>query len=212
MVEQLTSEQLSLLNERLPKAALKAKPGAAGFTSINAMYVVDRLNAVFGVGGWTLKTDFITMLEEQAHNKNGEYTRRMPIVKVTFDVERYGIHYECFGGNDNSDLGDAFKGSTTDALTKIGSWLGIGAGIWRGEYDHRTPDTTPAAPKAAQKDAAPTVEADVIDYRGAVITICSNNSAVNENVCKNFGVRSVGELTNEQFLVTFSRLRAKKII
>ena len=26
--------------------------------------------------------------------------------------------YESFGGNDNQDLGDAYKGATTDAITK----------------------------------------------------------------------------------------------
>lgn len=211
MTKRLTKEQIELLNKPLPKEALKAKPGAAGFTSINAIYVVDRLNAVFGVGCWTLKSDYISMLEEAAHNKNGEYTRRMPIVKVTFEVPEYDIHLECFGGNDNSDLGDAFKGGQTDALTKIGSWLGIGAGIWRGEYDHKT-----AAPAAAQKakatKPAQEVAADTVDYETIVMDICSTNAAICQNVLQKFGVKTLDALSKEQKLLTYTQLKAKRII
>ena len=85
----------------------------------------------------------------------------MVVVKVTFEVPSYGIYYECFGGNDNGgensknfDLGDAFKGATTDAITKIGSWLGIGADVFKGKvspasrpnegaYRKATPATPP---------------------------------------------------------------------
>ena len=51
----------------------------------------------------------------------------------------YGIYFECYGGNDNGgensknfDLGDAYKGATTDALTKIGSYLEIGIDVFKG--------------------------------------------------------------------------------
>ena len=57
----------------------------------------------------------------------------MKVVKCTFTVEKYDIHLEQFGGNNNKDVGDAYKGAATDALTKIGSYLGIGAHVWKGE-------------------------------------------------------------------------------
>jgi len=41
------------------------------------------------------------------------------------------IKLEAYGGNDNVDRGDAYKGAMTDALTKIGSFLGIGADVWK---------------------------------------------------------------------------------
>ena len=44
-----------------------------------------------------------------------------------------GTYKETYGGNDNADLGDAYKGAVTDALTKIGSWLGIGAHVWKND-------------------------------------------------------------------------------
>ena len=54
-------------------------------------------------------------------------------------MPEYGIYFECYGGNDNGgensrnfDLGDAYKGATTDALTKIGSYLEIGIDVFKG--------------------------------------------------------------------------------
>ena len=55
-----------------------------------------------------------------------DQANKMVVVKVRLTIPAYGIDYECYGGNDNADLGDAYKGATTDALTKIASWLGIG--------------------------------------------------------------------------------------
>jgi len=43
------------------------------------------------------------------------------------------IYIENFGGNDNADLGDAYKGACTDALTKIGSYLEIGMDVFKGK-------------------------------------------------------------------------------
>jgi hypothetical protein len=70
----------------------------------------------------------------------------MVVVKVRLTIPAYGIDYECYGGNDNADLGDAYKGATTDALTKIASWLGIGQEVFKGEVGkaHKpSPITTP---------------------------------------------------------------------
>jgi hypothetical protein len=72
----------------------------------------------------------------------------MVVVKAIFTVPSYGIEYECYGGNDNADRGDAYKGATTDALTKIGSWLGIGADVFKGLHDKTAkPMTTAQQPK-----------------------------------------------------------------
>ena len=44
----------------------------------------------------------------------------------------YNIVLEQYGGSTNDDMGDATKGGGTDALTKIASYLGIGAEIYKG--------------------------------------------------------------------------------
>jgi hypothetical protein len=133
----LSLEQLSLLKSPLPKEAVKQHPTKTYLSSIKAIYVTERMNDVFGVGQWHTK------VRKEVDGGGG-----MIVVHVTFEVPEYGIYYECFGGNDNGgetnknfDLGDAYKGATTDAITKIGSYLGIGIDVFKGKT------TTPPAKK-----------------------------------------------------------------
>jgi len=118
-----------LLLVDLPKEAVKRHPTKTYLSAIKAVYVTERFNDVFGVGKWT------THIEKE----HLDLTSGMVVVKVTFQVPELKIYYECYGGNDNGgvnnknfDLGDAYKGATTDALTKIGSYLGVGIKVFKG--------------------------------------------------------------------------------
>lgn len=128
-MKSLTQDQLDLIKKPLDPVAIKQHPTKTYLSSIKAIYVTERMNEVFGVGAWKTKVE--TVSHDPA---NG-----MVVVKVTYEVPEYGIYYECFGGNDNGgsnsknfDLGDAYKGATTDAITKIGSYLGIGIDVFKG--------------------------------------------------------------------------------
>jgi hypothetical protein len=137
--KKLTTEQVAMLNEPLPAKALKQHPTKAFLTTINSIYVTERLNKVFGVGAWRVKPEL-----QEADGK-------MVVVKTTLTIPEYGIEYECYGGNDNADRGDAYKGAVTDAITKIGSWLGIGAEVWKNEAGKQTaPRQQPAQPQKPQ--------------------------------------------------------------
>lgn len=139
-----TNEQLKAeLYAPLPAEAIKPHPTKTFLSTIKPIYVTDRLNEVFGIGGWKLHTENILV------NDNGTVVN-----KVTFIVPKYDIYYECFGGNDNGgqaskgfDLGDAYKGATTDALTKICSYLGIGIDVFKGKQSSKpspAPTSIPA--------------------------------------------------------------------
>lgn len=122
--KQITEGMKQALSRALPSEAIKPHPTKNYLSTINAIYVSERLNEVFGIGEWQTKVEYVN---EKANKTT------MVVVKLTLDIPAYGIHYECFGGNDNADFGDAYKGATTDALTKIGSWLGIGAHVWKND-------------------------------------------------------------------------------
>jgi hypothetical protein len=116
------------LSEPLPKEAVKPHPTKTYLSSIKAIYVTERLNTVFGIGKWHLS------VAEIERGTNGTV-----VVKATIEIPDYGIHLESYGGNDNGgensknfDLGDAYKGATTDAITKIGSYLEIGIDVFKG--------------------------------------------------------------------------------
>lgn len=142
--KKLTAEQVAMLNEPLPAKALKQHPTKAFLTTINSIYVTERLNKVFGVGAWRVKPEL-----QEADGK-------MVVVKTTLTIPEYGIEYECYGGNDNADRGDAYKGAVTDAITKIGSWLGIGAEVWKNEAGKQTAPRQQPAQAQAQKPQATT--------------------------------------------------------
>lgn len=127
-MEKVTTEMRQALRMPLPKDAVKQHPTKTFLSSIKAIYVTERLNDVFGVGSWQIKVNHVTTTDKS-----------MVVVKVEFSIPEYGIYFECYGGNDNGgensknfDLGDAYKGATTDALTKIGSYLEIGIDVFKG--------------------------------------------------------------------------------
>ena len=152
-MKQLTQQQIDLLNQPLPPEAVKPHPTKNYLSSINAIYVTERLNQVFGVGAWKIHVEEVTTAQS---GKNV-----MVVTKTCFEVNEYGIHLEAYGGNDNADLGDAYKGSTTDAITKIGSYLGIGADIWKDKDKKKQLQQQPApAPAKTQK----TLRERIIDY------------------------------------------------
>jgi len=134
-----------ILSRALPSEAVTQHPTKTYLSSIKAIYVTERFNEAFGVGKWTTK-----VVVENVNHDTG-----MVIVKVIFEVPELKIYYESFGGNDNGgvnnknfDLGDAYKGASTDALTKIGSYLGVGIDVFKGKQgsstrknsDNLTPD------------------------------------------------------------------------
>lgn len=166
-IKKLTAEQVAQLHQPLPAKALKPHPTKAFLTTINSIYVTERLNEVFGVGSWQTKSEII------------DNTQKMVVVKTTLTIPDYGIYYECFGGNDNADKGDAHKGAVTDAITKIGSWLGIGAEVWKNEAGKQQASPTPQQkPKAQPKPApAPTNSPAIEEDMELVIAIDELNRA-----------------------------------
>lgn len=124
----LTPEMIQKLKAPLPAEAVSQHPTKTYLSSIKAIYVVERLNSVFGIGSWHNKTEVV-------NDKTS-----MTVVKMTLTIPEYGIELESYGGNDNGgensknyDLGDAYKGASTDALTKICSFLEIGIDVFKGK-------------------------------------------------------------------------------
>jgi hypothetical protein len=153
---QLPEDLKVKLKEPLPREAVSPNPQKPGLSVIKVIYVVERLNEVFGLNGWRVGNKIVE-------------TGRMVVVRATLSIPRYAIAIEQFGGNDNPDRGDAYKGACTDALSKCASYLGIGMDVYKGLYEQSgagpryggSPATRTPAPKAtstqngAQSSGAP---------------------------------------------------------
>jgi len=138
---------LEKLKVPLPPEAITQHPTKTYLSSIKAIYVTERFNEVFWIWAWTVKTEFI----ENAWNG-------MIVVKVIFEVPKLGIYYESFWWNDNGwesnknfDLWDAYKWATTDALTKIGSYLWVGIDVFK--WKSKTPKPSANEPTEWMSDA-----------------------------------------------------------
>jgi Rad52/22 family double-strand break repair protein len=120
---QLPNDLKARLKEPLPREAVSPNPQKPGLSAIKVIYVVERLNDVFGLNGWHVDNEVV---------ESGQ----MVVVKATLSIPRYAIVVEQFGGNDHPDRGDAYKGGCTDALSKCASYLGIAMDVYKGIYDH----------------------------------------------------------------------------
>src|SRR5580700_946912 len=118
---QLPEDLKKKLKEPLPREAVSPNPHKPGLSVIKVIYIVERLNDVFGLNGWQVCNEIVE-------------TGKMVVVRATLSIPRYGIAVEQFGGNDNPDRGDAYKGACTDALSKCASYLGIGMDVYKGLY------------------------------------------------------------------------------
>lgn len=130
----------ALLREPLPAAAIKPHPTKTWSSSINGAYIVERLNDIFGEDGWD---EEYTIIENRPEQK-------MVVVLCELSAnfpDRAKITRRAFGGNDNSDRGDAYKGACTDALGKAASKLGIAGEVYKGMLD------VEQAPRQAGKKA-----------------------------------------------------------
>jgi len=147
---QLPEDVKAKLKEPLPREAVSPNPQKPGLSVIKVIYVVERLNDVFGLNGWHVDNEVVE-------------TGRMVVVRATLSVPRYAIAIEQFGGNDNPDRGDAYKGACTDALSKCASYLGIGMDVYKGLYEQGPRDCSagglngarPGTPKPAPRATSP---------------------------------------------------------
>jgi hypothetical protein len=141
----INKEQQELLSQPLPVWAIKPHPTKTKMTVIHPMAVIDRLNEVFGFGEWQFTTDYIQCNPFIQKTKNGSRDMYMSAVKGTLLIPKHNIHIEQYGGSSNDDMGDALKGGATDALTKISSYLGIGASIYKGQGNGGSAKDVPLA-------------------------------------------------------------------
>ena len=125
--KELPVELLEKLKAPLPPQAVSPNPERPGLSAIKVIYVVERLNEVFGLNGWHIANEVV---------EKGV----MVVVKSTLTIDEYGIQVEQYGGNANPDRGDAYKGACTDALSKCASYIGIGMDVYKGLCDERAPN------------------------------------------------------------------------
>lgn len=142
-MKQISQEQRAILRSPLPDEAITQNPAKPFLSAIKPIYIVERLNDVFGVGSWSTKVELLSMKDDGT-----------TLVKTCLDIPEYNIHIEQFGGHQDKDIGDSAKGSATDALTKCASYLEIGIDVFRGKQTHNNSQSNPANQPIQQKPSS----------------------------------------------------------
>lgn len=180
--KKITDEMYIHLKKALPNEAVTKHPTKTYLSSIKAIYVTERLNDVFGCGSWQIRAE-----------KVSENDKGMIVIKTSLTIPEYGVYYESYGGNDNGgdnnknfDLGDAYKGATTDGITKIGSYLGIGISVFMGKGNKTiTPVTKKTCPDEQINKALEAIAGGSISKQDALKKLVSTFD-LTPNQTKNF--------------------------
>lgn len=136
------------LKRPLPMDAVKENtdPKKKGMSSIKSIFITERLNEVFGLGQWFQVDKFVEKVAKPEGSGKGDSI----VIKSILVVPKYGIYFEAYGGNDNYDPGDAYKGACTDALTKMAAFMYVGMDVFKGH-----PETSKTVPKVAAANPKP---------------------------------------------------------
>ncbi len=114
------------LREPFPPEAIKPHPTKTYLSTIKAIYITERLNDVFGIGGWTLTHEIVSDSPEYV-SVRGRIILNEPYDFQTLD--QYGGHVKT---GTNTEPADGYKSSVTDCLSKCASYLEIGIDIFKG--------------------------------------------------------------------------------
>lgn len=132
------------LSKPLDKRAIQRSKGAdtkKGYdtTGYGYQFIVNRFNEVLGVGGWNWAFEEI----ERAEGTYKSGTRFISITgktTITVNLPSGQISHSEYGGHQSSNLTDALKGASTNALKKTASFFGVGKDAFEGSIDEDNQD------------------------------------------------------------------------
>lgn len=197
----LSQPKIDMLNQPVPAWAVKPHPTRNGMSTIHPMAIIDRLNEVFGVAGWSYLVEYISCDKEVQKTQKGQRDVYVSAVKGTLKIDDLTI--EQFGGSTNDDRGDALKGGGTDALTKIASYLGVAAAIYKNQGNHENkideavePSTKPYAVAAKPaNEPEPLISEKQLTYLSMLMI---EKGILEKDVYNDYCITSRKELTKKQ--------------
>jgi len=115
------------LREPFPAEAISQHPTKSFLSTIKAVYILERLNDVFGIGGWKMVTNIINDTPEYV-TVSGYIYLYPPYDFAT--TTQYGGHTKT---GKNTEPADGYKSAVTDCQSKCASYLEIGIDVFKGK-------------------------------------------------------------------------------
>jgi hypothetical protein len=121
-------------------------------TGLKVQFVIDRLNAVLGIGGWRVHRE-VTVREISTSSGRRAYEAWCDLILELGEWadDKFHVFAEslAYGGHVAMLEGDARKGSFSNALKRAAAMHGCGAAAYRGQLDDDSvPQEAPAEPAA----------------------------------------------------------------
>ena len=91
-------------------------------TSLKAQYLVERLNEVMGIGGWSHTGEYKEI------SGGVLYFGKLTLFVEDKEASHYSVGYKEYKKN----IGDAYKSAKTESLSKAASYFGIGNDMFKG--------------------------------------------------------------------------------
>jgi len=145
----LPLEMRQKLEAALPQGAVTIGGAGRGLSSIRPIFVTERLNDVFGMGGWQYTITNSVAYNGKETGQSAKQQKNMVLEEqinhvVVFGELRVFAHafgstgpdlvFPSMGGSTNADIGDMFKGALSDGLTKAAAtYLGVGAYVYKNQ-------------------------------------------------------------------------------
>ncbi len=125
----IPSELRKMLSQPMPKESIKPHPTKTYLSTIKAIFVIERLNTVFGIGGWEIEHHVV----EKIPGEKPYIVMAGRIYMRDFDLYtswQYGGHELSGKGTEPAD---GYKSAVTDIISKCASLLEIGIQVFKGE-------------------------------------------------------------------------------
>jgi len=114
------------LREPFPPEAYQAYDSKPFLTVLKAMYVIERLNDVFGLGKWNLEHKVIK--EDNVYVLIRGQLKLLNYPDMIIPAQ-YGGHKT---GGAGTEMADGYKSAITDCISKSASYLEIGIDVFKG--------------------------------------------------------------------------------
>ena len=132
--KKLPKEIVEALKVPMPSEAIAQHPTKSFLSTIKAIYIVERLNQVFGVCRWNLEHKIISDDENYV-------TVKGRITLLDYDMKtpyQYGGHNKTGKGTEPAD---GYKSAVTDCQSKCASYLEVGIEVFKGKTSKTTTPT-----------------------------------------------------------------------
>lgn len=142
MYYKLPEEVYKKLREPMPPESIKPHPTKTYLSTVKAIYITERLNNIFGIGGWDLEHTITDL------TKNGD--KPYVVMQGRIYFREYDLYTPFqFGGHEIEGKGtepaDGYKSAVTDIQSKCASLVEIAINVFKGLKD--APKTKPEPKK-----------------------------------------------------------------